>query len=211
MISAAISHSLSSASRSSQTSRTPSGDRCSFSQKRTAQSVMQAPPADLKNIPRKDIGVKADGALPESVDWRNAGIVTSVKDQGGGQERKECAGNCGSCWTFGSAALVESAWIKAGNKAVNISEQHILDCDTVLNLGCDGGTHIFTLGYLLSLNKAYFSYASTHGLVRMEDYEAYHAARGKCDENAKVYVGSPLSIVSFSSKSRTSISCPWMR
>ena len=35
--------------------------------------------------------------LPTTVDWRKAGVVTSVKDQG----------HCGSCWTFGATEVLQ--------------------------------------------------------------------------------------------------------
>lgn len=44
-------------------------------------------------------------AAPQSIDWRNQGVVTSVKDQG------KCAG----CYAFAAAAAMESAYkIKKG-------------------------------------------------------------------------------------------------
>jgi len=62
------------------------------------------------------------------VDWRNKHVVGPIKDQG----------TCGSCWAFSTASCAESAWgIKTG-LLFDISEQHLLDCDTGSD-GCKGG------------------------------------------------------------------------
>ncbi len=54
----------------------------------------------------------------DHVDWRDAGIVTPVKDQG----------QCGSCWTFAAASTLESHYARASGKLVTLSEQNILEC-----------------------------------------------------------------------------------
>jgi len=73
--------------------------------------------------------------LPTDVDWRKEGIITAVKDQG----------QCGSCWSFGSAESVESYWALACDYIGDLSEQQILDCIPNPNQcggtgGCGGGT-----------------------------------------------------------------------
>lgn len=71
----------------------------------------------------------------DSVDWRQQGIVTPVKDQG----------HCGSCWSFAASETIESHWAKATGKLSTLSQQNILSC--VPNVkqcggtgGCSGGT-----------------------------------------------------------------------
>ena len=73
--------------------------------------------------------------LPPSVDWRDHGAVTPVKNQG----------ECGSCWTFASAETLESHWYLQTGKLQELSEQFILDCTPNPAQcggqgGCAGGT-----------------------------------------------------------------------
>lgn len=67
---------------------------------------------------------------PASIDWRDAGAVTPVKDQG----------QCGSCWAFSTTGALEGAWAAGGHGLESLSEQHLVSCDNNDgNLGCDGG------------------------------------------------------------------------
>jgi len=66
--------------------------------------------------------------LPTTIDWREKGAVTQVKDQG----------RCGSCWAFATAGTIEGQWAAAGNELKDVSVQQIVSCN-VDDLGCSGG------------------------------------------------------------------------
>ncbi len=55
---------------------------------------------------------------PVSVDWRDSGIVTSIKDQG----------SCGACWAFSAVAIMESYLIQNGKQSnsIDLSEQSLI-------------------------------------------------------------------------------------
>ncbi|KAH6771651.1 xylem bark cysteine peptidase 3 [Perilla frutescens var. hirtella] len=100
--------------------------------------------------------------LPASVDWRNAGAVTEVKDQG----------SCGACWSFSATGAVEGInKIKTGS-LVSLSEQELIDCDKSYNDGCGGGLMDYAFAFIIK----------NQGIDTEEDYP-YQGRDGTCKKD----------------------------
>ncbi|XP_042506263.1 vignain-like [Macadamia integrifolia] len=98
--------------------------------------------------------------VPASIDWRQKGAVTPIKNQG----------QCGSCWTFSTVVAVEGInQIKTQN-LLSLSEQQLVDCDTGDgNQGCNGGL----------MDRA-FEYIKKVGGITTEESYPYTATNTTC-------------------------------
>jgi len=118
------------------------------------------------SVPLGSYGCKSfsgSGAgLPSSVDWRQKGAVTSVKDQG----------QCGSCWTFSSTAAIEGAWAIYRGQLLDLSEQQLVDCATGFSYGshgCQGGFMEGAFKYVIEHGQCSLSsYPYTSGVTKTE-------------------------------------------
>jgi inhibitor of cysteine peptidase len=101
-------------------------------------------------------------SLAAALDWRTAGIVPAVRNQGA----------YGSCWAFSTVGAMESAIKKAGGPMTDLSEQFLISCNK--DGWGDGGLTAHKYHYnTLGLNQ------TAVGAV-LESAKPYIAAKGTC-------------------------------
>jgi len=92
---------------------------------------------------KRPVVPKPTVAAPTSMDWRNNGVVSAVKNQE----------QCGSCWAFSATETIESAWMMAKNVKnttfAPLAPQQIVDCDNS-DGGCNGGNPYTAYQYVIS-------------------------------------------------------------
>ena len=106
-------------------------------------------------------------SFPSSVDQRNNGLVSHVKDQG----------QCGSCWAFSTIGGIEGFHAQQNGSIQTYSEQQLVDCagGSYGNLGCSGG--LMDQGY---------NYIQDNGITTESAYP-YTAENGSCHYNGGGY------------------------
>lgn len=92
-------------------------------------------------------------------DWREKGAVNDVKNQA----------QCGSCWAFATAQNVEGNNFVTNGELVSLSEQELVDCDTMDN-GCNGGLP----------SNAYKDLIGEHMGLELEEQYPYTGEEGTC-------------------------------
>jgi cathepsin L len=127
-----------------------------------------------------NLDMKPVSELPASVDWRDSGIASPVKDQG----------HCGSCWAFAATAVMESHVAKESGFLFSLSPEQVAMCSPNPNKcggtgGCNGATAEIAFDYA----------ANSPGLVQefAYPYYGYYGQNSACDaskqEEPVAYIG----------------------
>jgi len=106
-----------------------------------------------KGVSRKDDRrhVKLTSSSAGPVDWRSNGYVSPVMDQG----------DCGDCFAFASAVVLEYWLARETGRLTPLSPQSLMDCTSGWgrpDVGCDGG-----------LMEYVFEYAKNHPVITLSD------------------------------------------
>lgn len=107
--------------------------------------------------------LRSAAGTPERFDWREKGVATPVKNQGG----------CGSCWAFGSTEVLESHHAIATGRLLELAPQAYVNCAPNPNHcggtgGCEG-----------SVPELAFNWSAVEGLPLEEDLR-YHGRDAPC-------------------------------
>merc|ERR1711907_81058 len=81
------------------------------------------------------------------------------------------------CWSFSTTGAVEGAYQIASGQLVSLSEQDLVDCNTVDDNGCKGG-----------LMDNAFQFISQNGGICSEAEYPYKAQQGTCQKDCKKVV-----------------------
>jgi len=106
---------------------------------------------------------------PKSVDWREKGVVSNVKDQG----------HCGSCYAFATTETVESHAALATGLLPVLSPQQLTSCSpNPLSCGGVGGCQG-------SIPEVAYNYIQLYGMTTewQMPYTSYHGGNAKCEYN----------------------------
>ncbi|EZA49955.1 Cathepsin K [Ooceraea biroi] len=118
-------------------------------------------PSRRRRLPSEPIvSVHQSDNVPESLDWRECGFVTTPVNQQ----------SCGSCYAYSIVESIEGQIFKQTGMLLDLSAQQLVDCSTATgNLGCTGGSLRNTLRYL----------ERSKGLMPRSLYP-YMAEQGQC-------------------------------
>ncbi|KAG2500788.1 hypothetical protein HYH03_001550 [Edaphochlamys debaryana] len=169
-------------------------------------SIPESVPPEVETGPVNGGRRLLDVWPPTSVDWRSAGKVTPVKNQG----------SCGSCWAFAATGAIESAYLIAKGTPpcdpMDLSEQQIVSCAPG---DCTGGWSTDAIQYVYEnwqLAESLYPYTSGGGATgtcdsakvnqaasgkRVKFSRSYYYSTANSEDNVKRWVATSPTVIYF--------------
>lgn len=113
------------------------------------RDMLSVPSYYKRGVP-KPTQTETDQPSPDSIDWREKGVVNPIRDQG----------QCASCFAFSAIASAEAAYAIKSGTLLEFSEQNLVDCAPAS--GCNGGWQADALEYVLRIQNGKFNSRSDY-------------------------------------------------
>ncbi|OHT11996.1 Cathepsin L-like proteinase [Tritrichomonas foetus] len=141
-------------------------------------SIEKVLPFKEKVLSSKENRPSLKKSLPETIDYREQGVVNEIQDQG----------LCGSCWAFSTTQAMESQWaLNHPGELYLLSVQALVDCVDTCD-GCGGGFEDLAYDYILDKQNGCWATWDDYPYVQYTDECKYDASKGVCKFSSYVRV-----------------------
>lgn len=148
------------------------------------KSLLGVPSTIQKKRVPEPLQTGTDEPSPDSIDWREKGVVNGIRDQG----------QCAASYAFSAIATSEAAYAIKSGTLLEFSEQNLVDCAPAS--GCYGGWPEDTLEYVLRNQNGKFNsridypYTAVFGACSYD----YGKAIGKINEYRYIEMGNEIDL-----------------
>ncbi|KAH0790677.1 Clan CA, family C1, cathepsin L-like cysteine peptidase [Histomonas meleagridis] len=118
-------------------------------------------------MPENPITESHNSFTPDTLDWRDFGIVNPIRDFGSA---------CAASWAFSAIASQESAWAKKHGDLYNLSTSNIIDC-CIYSYGCNGGHPFDAFQYTNDYQSGQFMLESDYPYTGTQETCKFNASK----------------------------------
>ena len=131
------------------------------------QALLTGYASPINRLQHGKVSSVRKGDVPDSLDYRDKGVLAPIKDQG----------NCGSCWAFSSVCAQEAQNALKTGSLLQLSEQCLIDCLSNCR-GCDGCNAYIAYNELMERYQGKFMLESEYPYIEGVGQCKFDLAKG---------------------------------